>query len=774
MSMRKLVAIGAAAGLFVAFSVFVVSGLFPEHTVMLVDDFTFVVLSWTAAVFAALAARAAHGRTRTAWVAMTVGLVAAAVGDTAWAVFEFLGHKTPTPTFADWAYLTFPVAACVALMLFWSAEGGRTKGLVVADGMIIGASLFIVSWLLVLLPVASSFKSNGLERAITLAYPLSGLMVLTVAAVTLVRAGAHQRLPATLLALGMACSALSDNAYALLMSRSEYASGNVTDIGYLACLLLITFAAIEGFRPGLPEDTGPRRPGWASIWLPYAPMLLAAALVGVSEPSALRSPPVAAAAVVIAVGILVRQYLSVREDRQLLAAVGDQASRDPLTGLANRTLFNDRLVAALRRDGPPKVVLLVDLDDFKMVNDTLGHAVGDELLISVAERLRRCVPPGATVCRLGGDEFAILLEGSPQAARWIADLVVRAFDAPFVVHGLNLTMRLSVGVAVADDRDGAGEMSPDELLTRADLAMYMAKRSRAGGVHVFTGEEDATATGHTAYDRPAEAAAIGAIHMLGELRDAVERRELDLVYQPKIDLRTREAVGVEALLRWPHPQRGTLGPDLFLPVVARHGLQDAVNDFVINRALDDARRWRSAGIRLPVAINLFAPSLADPKLPDRLDRALTERQLHPTDVTIEITEQLFSNQPDRMRAVLKRLRDKGVRIAIDDFGSGYSALSMLRDLAIDEVKLDRELITSVATEPRTAAIVRAVVDLAHEFGLSTVAEGVETAAEVERLAELGCDVAQGYFFRPALSSEELITVLKAGVTEPAPSAVRRS
>jgi EAL domain-containing protein (putative c-di-GMP-specific phosphodiesterase class I) len=265
-----------------------------------------------------------------------------------------------------------------------------------------------------------------------------------------------------------------------------------------------------------------------------------------------------------------------------------------------------------------------------------------------------------------------------------------------------------------------------------------------------------------------------AVRLLTELRDAIDRAELDLVYQPMFDLLTANVVGVEALLRWHHPERGLIGPDEFLPLIHKHGLMAAVTDFVITKALDDVTRWQSLAAQLPVAVNLFAPSLADLDLPDRLMRALSDRGLETTALTVEITESLFLDNLDQTQTVLKCLRQNGIRIAIDDFGSGYSALSYLRDLSIDEVKLDRDFIAPILADPRAAAVVRAVIDLSHELGLRTVAEGVENAETASRLREYGCDVAQGYFFSPPLSVEDLIESLPKPATRPQSASTRSS
>ena len=460
----------------------------------------------------------------------------------------------------------------------------------------------------------------------------------------------------------------------------------------------------------------------------------------------------------------------------LVRALGADLLRDPLTGLANRTLFNDRLNHAMQvreRDGLAVGLISLDLNDFKLVNDNLGHAAGDELLNRTGERILGGVRAGDTVARLGGDEFAVLIVGSVDHMHLIAHRVAEAFDRPFVIHGHELLMCPSVGLALAEAEEL--DVSAQELLGRADIAMYSAKRSQTGGVHTFTQEmESADSIDKDQFGWPLSSMGDGgaaAVHLLAELREAIDLFELTIVYQPKFDLRTSRIVGVEALLRWPHPERGLLGPEEFLPLVRRHGLMVQVNHFVVNRALDDALVWHAASVDVPVAVNLFAPTLANLKLPAAIARALADRGLSSSALTVEITEHLLLDNMERTQTVLKQLRHNGIRIAIDDFGTGYSTLSYLRDLPIDEVKLDRSFIAPILVDERTAAVVRAVVDLAHVLGLTTVAEGVEDAATAARLQEYGCDVGQGYFYCPPVTSAELLGLLmQSAAIATAPSA----
>ena len=473
----------------------------------------------------------------------------------------------------------------------------------------------------------------------------------------------------------------------------------------------------------------------------------------------------------LVIAVLVRHFIVVSKMRQLLLMAADQALRDPLTGLANRALFHDRLTHAMQlhqRDNQSVAVLSLDLDDFKMDNDNLGHPAGDALLVLAAERILGCVRASDTVARLGGDEFAVLLEGRAEDSHLVAHRVVQAFDAPFLIDGHDLLVRPSVGLAVASDR--GADASADALLKQADVAMYSAKRSRTSGVHSFTPDMYLVDPDETGLAGGTGGEGAGAVRLLGQLRYALDNGGLSLVYQPKFDLCDEKIVGVEALVRWPHAERGLLGPNTFLPLVREHGLMRLVTEFVLAQAIDDAVAWHARGVGVPIAVNVFAPSLGDLGLPKRIVSALASRRLSTDALTVEVTEDLLLEDMDRTRTVFERLRENGIRIAIDDFGSGYSALSYLHDLPIDELKLDRQFIAPVLVDWRAAAIVRAVVDLAHVLGVTTVAEGIEDAATVARLREYGCDVAQGYYYSPPIEAAAMLELLSSTTRAPAEAA----
>lgn len=600
----------------------------------------------------------------------------------------------------------------------------------VLDGLIVGAALFQISWVLLMQDLYDAGGASRFAVALSLAYPAGDVVVVTVAVLVLARCGEGQRVTLMLLTAGAISMALSDSAWVYLNAHGDY-RGGIVDVGWVSGLLLIGLAGLSTHGKFPIESASLQVPSRVSLWLPYVPIAVAAVICAPAYIPLKGLIPLLISSLVLIVAVFSRQFLMASENHRLLEVVADQALHDPLTGLANRALFNDRLNHALQlhqRDEQSVAILSLDLDDFKLVNDGLGHPAGDALLVLVAERLRGSVRAGDTVARLGGDEFAVLLEGKAEHSRLVAHRVMQAFDEMFLVDGHDLLVRPSIGLAVASIDDG--EISSDVLLKQADVAMYSVKRSRTGGVHTFDPEMHlAGLSGDAAGEAVGgiERNGVATVRLLGQLRHALDNVGLSVVYQPKFDLRDDAIVGVEALVRWPHPERGLLGPDQFLPLVREHGLMRALTEFVLAQAFDDAAGWKAKGLGVPIAVNLFPPTLRDLRLPDTILAALAGRDLSPDVLTIEITEDLLLDNIDRTCTVLERLRAHGIRVAIDDFGSGYSGLSYLSQLPIDQVKLDYHIIAPILLDSRAAAVVHAVIELTNVLGLTSVAEGVENA-----------------------------------------------
>jgi diguanylate cyclase (GGDEF)-like protein len=418
---------------------------------------------------------------------------------------------------------------------------------------------------------------------------------------------------------------------------------------------------------------------------------------------------------------------SVQAMQDALAGATHQARHDSLTGLPNRACFYERAEAALAA-GPAAVVLL-DLDRFKDVNDALGHRYGDRLLIHVGERIANRLGDGDTLARLGGDEFCVLLPGvtDPAVAAAVAERVTAALHEPFEVDGMALAVGASAGVVVAPAHGDTADL----LLQRADVAMYAAKSTRADVV-VWSTSIDPGPPGQLA--------------LLAELRAAIAGGQLVLHHQPVL-ARDRTVTGFEALVRWQHPELGLLGPDRFVPLAEDTGLIRPLTSWVLTNALEDLRGWRERGVVDPTAsisVNLSAQSFLDERIVDEVVAALADSGVPAQCLVLEITETAIMEDPATANLVVHELTSLGIRVAIDDFGVGYSSLAYLKRLPVDQLKIDRSFVQHMGTDPSDAIIVRSVVDLARNLGLRTVAEGVEDEATWEALLALGCDAAQGF------------------------------
>jgi diguanylate cyclase (GGDEF)-like protein len=416
-----------------------------------------------------------------------------------------------------------------------------------------------------------------------------------------------------------------------------------------------------------------------------------------------------------------------------------QALHDALTGLPNRTLLRQRADAALAGPGAGAVgLMLIDLDRFKEINDTLGHAYGDVVLQAVADRLQATVRGSDTVARLGGDEFAILLSGveDEESARQLAGRALIAMEAPIEVEGVSLDVDASIGIALS----GAHGNDVESLLQNADIAMYSAK-DRGLGVCVY----DVSLNDHS----PER------LGLLGQLRRAIDNGELVLHFQPKVALPGADVCGVEALVRWQHPQRGLIPPGDFIPLAEHTPLIRPLTRFVVNAALEQCARWRDAGRMLTVAVNISARNLLDEHFVEEVQELLAHWQVPASCLELEVTESAIMADPDRARRILTRLAGCGVTLSIDDFGAGYTSLAQLKDLPVHQLKIDRSFVAPMAADPSNALIVRSVVELGHNLGLTTVAEGVEDAATCDSLGAMGCDVAQGYYVCRPMAADQL-------------------
>ena len=419
-----------------------------------------------------------------------------------------------------------------------------------------------------------------------------------------------------------------------------------------------------------------------------------------------------------------------------------ESEHDQLTHLPNRTLFRSRAVDAIvaaRRTGEQAALLLIDLDRFKEINDTLGHHSGDLLLQAIGPRLEKILHPSDLLARFGGDEFGILLPQIPDAetALVVARSAHKMLEQPFAIQGLTLDVEASIGIALFPDH----AQDFEELMQHADVAMYLAKGKR---------------TGYEVYQPSDDDADAGRLKLAGDLRDAVDRHELVLHYQPKVNLRSGRVIGAEALMRWHHPGQGLLMPDRFIPLAERSGLIRSLTVFAIETAVRECRRWIDAGAALTVSVNLSTRDLIDIQLPEDVDKLLKQWRVPASSLELEITESVLMADPTRAREVVSRLGALGVKVSIDDFGSGYSSLGYLNRLAVNDLKIDKSFVLNMIEDAGDAVIVQSTIDLAHNLGLEVVAEGVETQQAYDRLRSMGCDTAQGYFISRPMPGAELV------------------
>ncbi|MEW6353740.1 MAG: EAL domain-containing protein [Pseudomonadota bacterium] len=432
-----------------------------------------------------------------------------------------------------------------------------------------------------------------------------------------------------------------------------------------------------------------------------------------------------------------------------------QALHDRLTNLPNRVLLEDRLKQAMLRGArgdKPLALLVMDLDRFKDVNDTLGHHAGDLLLQQVALRLHSALRKSDTIARLGGDEFAVLLpEADGERAARAASKIVTALERPFLSGGRSFAIGASIGIALFPDH-GADHIT---LLRRADVAMYAAKRARSG---------------YAIYDPEQDQGSLMQLTLTSELARAIKNNELLLHYQPQVDMRSGRVVNAEALVRWQHPQAGLMFPDKFILVAERTGLIKPLTAWVLDEALRQTAAWRGAGTPLSVAINLSASNLSEPQLCAHIAGRLRAWGTPPADLELEITESAIMIEPERALSVLTQMDEMGLRLSIDDFGTGYSSLAYLKKLPIDHIKIDKSFVMNMTADGNDAVIVRSTIDLAHNLGLKVIAEGVESQEVWDMLARYGCDMAQGYFISQPLAPADFAIWFNESSAMPARSA----
>ena len=801
------------------------------------------------------------------------------LGTGVWAFLELVLDREPFPSPAEVAYVGFAPFMCAAFLTLSAApRTAAARARAVLDGVMIGGSLFIISWQYLLHDVFTQSGGTTLAKVFAIYYPASGVVTATIVVYMILGLRHRRRVlsrPMWLVSLGVLGFVAADSGFAYLVLRGTYMSGSLIDIGWMAGLTCITIAALmhRSARPPLNlEDDDRTQLGQL---VPYGVITLAL-LARVIQGTADRVGLYVLASVVAA--LMIRQVLVLRENvsltlhlesrvarrtaeleaserrfrglvqhssdvvvvldrRHKITYVSDSMARvfgytpddllgceltviasveevarvsvqirsapqksatadpielevrhasgrvrqaevtmtnllddpsvagivlniadvseqraleqklthkafhDALTGLPNRALFMERLTQALKkvRNHHDVAIVMIDLDDFKKINDSLGHACGDAFLMEVARRLPTCVRPEDTVARFGGDEFAVLLQdfGGDVGAGVIAQRICSRLCGTLTVDGHELYMQASAGLALA-----VGAYDAAQLLRNAGLAMYRAKATGEGGFAF--------------YDPTMHATLVDRIALEADLRRAVKHEQLTLHYQPTRALESGRLVGFEALIRWRHDERGNVPPAVFIPIAEDAGLIREIGRWVLREA---CRQWRSWIDRYPeldsiyMSVNLSATELSDPDLVDFVAQCLSDHDLEPGRLVIEITESVMMERFENALDMLRRLKQLGVLLAIDDFGTGYSSLSHLHRFPVDVLKIDRSFVQRLSGPSGDGGFVRAIIALSRTLSLTTVAEGIEEEEQLTALQEAGCTIGQGYYFSPPVAPE---------------------
>jgi diguanylate cyclase (GGDEF)-like protein len=663
------------------------------------------------------------GRRATGAAWLGVAMIAFATGNViylGWTQFQ-TAPSVPSP--ADIAYLAFyPCVVAAVVSLLRREKSTSARGLWL-DGSL-GAAGAATALAAVLSPVLSGTGGDlgtaVVGAASTVGDQLLIAMIFGLLAVRGLRGGSLW----LSLGGGLAVFCAADVFYALHAAAGTFVPGTLWSTLWVGGLSIAAFAVWRPERP-LPLESS------RSTAMLAIPSLATLTAVVVLVIAAIEQLPIAVVGLAtLTLGLAaVRTFIAFRQVRRLSDA-HQQAVTDELTGLGNRrALFEDGQERFAKVSPACRIALmLIDLDDFKAVNDSLGHQAGDELLREMARRLAARIRHPDMLVRLGGDEFAMVVKLAPgDDAKHTAERILDRIRQPFVVDGARLRVEVSAGVAEGMSDHG----SVSELLRRADVAMYAAK---ASGSRVER------------YDPQLDEDNRNRLETIQDLDAAIIHDQFLLHYQPKLDVRTGSIVGAEALVRWQHPVRGLLYPDAFLPLVEVSGMMGAVTRLVLRAAVEQIAAWRAAGMAIRVAVNLSPSDLLDERLAERILALLAEHEVPIEALELEITESVLMTDPGRARDVLHSLKGLGLRIAVDDYGTGYCALAYLRDLPIDELKIDRSFIAHMTDDRRSAAIVRSTIELAHALHLEVVAEGVEHEHALTMLAAFGCDFAQGYHF----------------------------
>lgn len=672
------------------------------------------------------------------WRTFAIALLLYAFG---WAAAaHWLTHLPvqPIPSVADIGWLGFYPLTLIALTrIMHRLRVDRSSVSTLLDAIVAGLGAVAIAACVVLPSMASSANTSWKVTVTDAAYPVGDVLLLGVVVAILLVARFDVPLAVWVLLGGLIILICGDSAY--LANVANGGIGSRTVISALGASALVSLSLCSGSSfVSRPAAMGP---SWLVQLVPAAAAVSSLSILLVGANGRYRWI-IAGLAAATLVGSIVRLIVSLHEARAL-ADSRHLAQTDDLTGLVNRRGFQEAAANLLAdgNGGSALAVLILDLDGFKDINDGLGHATGDDLLRALGARLAREARAGTLIGRIGGDEFAVLTDDSGGAAEDVAQRLLVAIRRPYELQGMELRVDASIGIASTPQHG----TTLDDLLRHADIAMYRAKAAHKG-VQRYSLDAEHTRSG---------------LRTTGELRHAIENEPSQLVlhYQPKVNLLSGAVCGVEALVRWQHPERGLLMPADFLPLAEKARLMQSLTERVLERVLSEMRSWKGELCGQAVAVNLSADAVSDPGLVERVAHLLQATNTSPHRLQLEITEDFLMTDLAGARVVLDKLRLLGVTISIDDYGTGYSSLAYLRDLPVDELKLDRAFVRPILGDRRAAAVVRSTIDLAHSLGLTMVAEGIEDADTWHRLLAMGCDVGQGYLFGRPQSAPDLEVTL---------------
>jgi diguanylate cyclase (GGDEF)-like protein len=672
-----------------------------------------------------------------AWLMLALGMGFFAAGDIYFTFVIEPMASPPSPSLADAGYLSFYVCAYAMIVLLVRTHVRRFHAGVWLDGAIGALATAALGAAVVLEPVLRQTHGSLAVVATNLAYPLADLLLVAFVVGVFALTGWRPGRTWMLIGLGFATLAIADSIYLFQEAEHTYTGGTILDAIWPAGLVLLTFAAWSTPR----ERAAVRFEGLAILAVPCAFALMALFLLIRSNYVHLGVVAEAlATAAMLAAGA--RFALTFNEVRKLSEIRDRQARTDDLTGLANRRHFYtllEQAVAANHARGQGFALLIIDLNHFKEVNDTLGHRSGDLLLQQIGPRLQSVVREDS-IARLGGDEFGLIVRDRA-AAELVAERINETLLKPFKLDDLGVSVRASIGIAVYP-RDAS---SIAKLLQRADVAMYQAKAAHSR---------------HTFYTAGSDRSSREHLELAAQLPDAIAKEQLVVYYQPQVDLLSGRCRGVEALVRWQHPEHGLLGPDRFIAIAEQAGLMHELTASVLEQSLRQQQSWLREGHELTLAVNVSATNFMDASFLPDLRRRLHRCQTLPHTLRLEITESVLVAEGLRVRAAIDSLAELCVGLSLDDFGTGYSALAYLRDLPVMELKIDRSFIEAMMTDKDTATIVASTIALARNLHIDLVAEGVERIEQIELLRSYDCPVVQGYYFSPPLPADGLHALLE--------------